>query len=425
MDRKNIIEALEKWNFWQQNIDTGVKRTRYLKEFLRLIKIPEVIAIVGVRRCGKSVLCYQILESLIKNQVPRENTLFINFEDPVFGETVSLNNLQEIFASYLEFKNPQGRIYLFLDEVQRVNNWERFVLSLYDSRQPVKIFVTGSNSRLLSDKISTLLTGRYLTQKIYPLDFKEFLEFRRVEVEKVISRPRILNLLREYLKFGGFPRVVLEKEVIIKNSLLQEYYNTIIEKDVILKNNLKSKTEIKDLALYLMSNIGSLISSYSLAKKIGISHQNIMSYLDFFEEALLINRIPKFDVNVKKQIYNPDKTFVIDSGLSRIAGFSFSENSGHYLENMVFNHYLSQGKKIYYWKNGGEVDFLIKEGLKIKELVNVCYSLKDSEVLSREVRSLREAGTLFKDAAKKIVFWEKDEEVSVPKGVQMVSVLEL
>ena len=125
------------------------------------------------------------------------------------------------------------------------------------------------------------------------------------------------------------------------------------------------------------------------------------------------------------QLCNPDKVFVVDSGLANIAGFSFGENIGHYLENLVFNHYLAHNKKVYYWRNKGEVDFVVKEGLKVRELINVCYSLKDKEVLDREIESLKEAGGHFKNATKKIVFWEAGGETPVSKEIKMIPVLEL
>jgi hypothetical protein len=340
------------------------------------------------------------------------------------GEEVSLDTLTKIFQAYIENKAPKGKIYLFLDEVQKVNQWERFVLSLYDSHQPVKIFVTGSSSKIFETNISTLLSGRYLVKKIFPLDFNEFLDFKKIKIRKIINKAIIYNLLRQYLKFGGFPRVVLEEDTTIKNYLLQEYYNSILEKDIILKNNIKNKTEIKNLSLYIMSNIGSLFSTYTTAKKLGISHQNINHYLNFFKDGFLISSISKFDYSVKKQIYNPDKLFVVDTGLSQIASFSFSENIGHYLENLVFQYFYQKNYQIYYWKNDVEVDFVIKKGIKIDKIINVSYLL-NQETIKRETKTLEKVGEIFPEAEKYLIYWEKTENLSVDKKIKLINIIDL
>lgn len=425
MDKQTIVENLQKWNFWNQDINTGVERKQYLKELEILLNIPEVIALIGVRRSGKSILCYQLLEKLIKiDKVPKQNTLFINFEDPFWGEKVSLTTLTDIYQAYLEDKAPKGKIYLFLDEVQKVEKWEKFVLSLYDSHQQVKVFVTGSNSSLLESNISTLLSGRYLIKKIFPLNFSEFLDFKNINLNMITNQAFIFNLLQEYLRYGGFPRVVLEKDITIKNYLLQEYYNSIIEKDIIFKNNIKNKVEVKNLALYIMSNVGSLFSTYATAKKLDIAHQNINNYLNFFEEAFLISRISKFDYSVKKQIYNPDKLFVVDTGLSQIAGFSFSENIGHYLENLVFQYYSQKRRQLYYWKNGTEIDFVIKEGIKSKKIINVCYSLNEITG-ERETTSFEKAKKIFPKVEKELIYWEKSEKFKNNRGIKLRRIIDL
>lgn len=425
IDKKTIIENLQKWNFWNQDIKTGIQRKQYLKQLEDLLKIPEIIVLLGVRRSGKSMICYQLLERLIKvYKIPRKNTLFINFEDPIWGEVVSLKTFYNIFQAYLETYNPQGKIYLFLDEIQKVNQWERLVLSLYDSQQPVKIFITGSSSSLLESNISTLLSGRYISKKVFPLNFKEFLNFKGLSQNKLIKRSVAFNLLKEYLNFGGFPRVVLEKQTTIKNYLLQEYYNSIIEKDIILKNNIKNKVEIKNLVLYILSNIGSLFSSYSVSKQLGISHQNINNYLSFFKDSFLIYSVEKFDYSVKKQIYNPDKLFVVDTGLSQIVGFSFSKNIGHYLENLVFQYYFQKNNQVYYWKNDVEVDFIIKKGVTLTKIINVCYFLNKNN-LEREIRSLEKAGEKFNKAEKELIYWEKSNEIEVNKDIKLINIIDL
>ena len=220
MDTSEIIETLNKWNFWNQKINTGFKRRLYLEKLNRYMKMPEIIALTGVRRSGKSTIVFQLIEGLIKEGINPENTLYINFEEPNFSNDLNLKFLAKIFDAYLEFYNSKDKIYLFLDEVQLVDKWERFVVSLYDRKVNIKIFITGSSSKLLKGEISTLLSGRYISEIVYPLSFKEFLDFKNVKYKPLIKSPKIYNYLREYVEFGGFPRVVIENEEYNKKIIL-------------------------------------------------------------------------------------------------------------------------------------------------------------------------------------------------------------
>lgn len=406
METQTILEHLKKWNFWTQDKQTGTQRTQYLTQLKPFIKIPEIIALIGLRRSGKSTICYQILEQLITQGVPRQNTLFINLEDPAWGEHIAVNTLQEMFQAYLEIHAPQGVVYVVLDEVQHVSRWERFVLSIYDSKQPVKFFITGSNSQLLQSNISNLLSGRYISKQVFPLNFQEFLQFKKISFEKIAS-PYVFHALREYIQYGGFPRVVLEENKDIKNALLQDYYNSIVERDIILRNNVRHKTELKDILLYVMSHITSCVSTYNLEKGMGVSSQTISAYLEYMEQAFLISRVKQYDQNVKKQIYNPDKVYVADTGLAHIAGFQFSPNIGRYMENAVFQHFHSQNKDIYYWQNGKEVDFVIRNGLMLSELIQVTYRLH-ADAWERETSALSLAAQQYPDAKKALIYWEDD-----------------
>jgi len=236
--------------------------------------------------------------------------------------------------------------------------------------------VTGSNSLVFASKLSTVLTGRMVRLTVAPLSFAEFKDFGGQNID-------------QYLRLGGFPRVVLEEDEGNKNDVLVSYYQDILENDVILRNSLKNKTKVKRLTLYLLSNAGNLVSTYALAKLLKLTDAEVGKYLDFLEEAYLISRTPLFSYSVKKQIYNPDKVFCVDTGLANTAGFAFSENKGRLLENLVFNHLVANKKQVYYWKNKEtEIDFVVQEGLDPAELINVTTTVDDEEVLQRELRSL-------------------------------------
>lgn len=405
MNTSEIISTLDKWNFWNQKIDTGFKRSFYLEKFEKYVKMPEIVALTGVRRSGKSTIILQIIEELSRKGVKAENTLYVNFEEPNFGSDLNLSFLGKIFEAYLEFYDPQGKIYLFLDEVQMVSGWEKFAASLYDRKANVKIFVTGSSSKLLQGEISTLLSGRYVSEIIYPLSFKEFLDFKNIKRAPLIKTPKLYNILREYIEFGGFPRIVTETEEYNKKVLLAEYFNSILERDILLRHKIKRAQDIREMTGFVLANISGQISTYRLEKDFGISSQNAKRYFEYFRESFLLQLVPFFSYSVKKQIYNPQKVFAIDTGLRNAVSFKFSEDIGKLLENVVLLEFLRKKQMPYYWEGGAEVDFLLRKGHQISELVNVCYLL-NKETLKRETQSLEKGLREFKNAKAKIIYWE-------------------
>lgn len=405
MDISEIISTLDKWNFWSQKIDTGFKRTLYLEKLNRYLKMPEIIALTGVRRSGKSTIILQLIKELITGGTKPENTLYINFEEPNFSGGLSLKFLSRIFDAYLEFYNPRGKIYLFLDEVQLVDGWERFVASLYDRKANVKIFITGSSSKLLKGEISTLLSGRYISEIIYPLSFKEFLNFKKAKYAPLIKTPKLYNFLREYAEFGGFPRAVIEKEKYNKKIILTEYFNSILERDILLRHKIKNAKDIREIASFVFTNISSRISSYKIKNSFGISTQNTKRYFDYFNEAFLMQFVPFFSYSVKKQIYNSQKIFSIDTGLRNAVSFKFSDDVGKLLENIVLIELLREKKEPYYWEGKNEIDFILRSGHRVSELINVCYALNKNS-LSREIKSLEEGLKEFQLSKATLIYWE-------------------
>ncbi len=407
MDISEIIKTLDKWNFWNQKIDTGIRRQFYLDELSRYLKMPEIVALTGVRRSGKSTIILQIIEGLIQDKkVNPKNTLYINFEEPSFGGGLNLELLIRVFDAYLEFYNPKGKIYLFLDEVQLVENWEKFVVSLYDRKANIKIFVTGSSSKLLQNEISTLLSGRYVSKIVYPLSFKEFLDFKKIKYSPLVKTPRLYNQLREYLEFGGFPRIVLEKNKHNKRILLAEYFNSIVERDIFLRHQIKNIKDVREIIGFVFANVSKQTSTYKLEKNFGISSQNIRRYFEYFNEAFLLQFATFFSYSVKKQIYNPQKVFSIDTGLRNAVSFKFGDDIGKLLENIVFMEFLRKKEQPYYWENGTEIDFLIRKGYQVSELFNVCYSLENKQTLEREIKSLEKGMEEFKKSKTKLIYWE-------------------
>lgn len=394
---------------------TELVKREIQKDIAPLLNQREIIIITGVRRGGKSSLMRLISNDLIeKYDILQDNILYLNFEDERFTY-FDINDFEQVYEIFLELYHPVGRKYFFLDEIQNVKGWEKWLNRLYEF-EDLKIFVTGSNATLLSSEIATALTGRNRQLIVYPFSFNEFLSLRSYSItEKDFylreKRLEIKRLFDEYLKLGGFPEVLK----ISDNTLLEQYLKDIIYRDVIARYSIRNIKEIKELTLFLASNIGTIQSYNNLREMINVKSLNtIKNYLEMLENVFLFFKIDLFSFSVKKQIYNPSKIYSVDSALSNAIAFKFSENIGHIYENIVFIELQRRNKEVFYWKSkrGREVDFVIKSGLKIDEAIQVCFSFTDKKTRDRELESLLSAkNELNVDNLVMITEDEKGEEV--------------
>lgn len=360
---------------------------------------PHVADIIGVRRCGKTYFMYQLISSLIESGTPRTNILYINLDDdrllPLNGDELRL--LVDTYREFYEV-SPKHKLYLFLDEIQNIPDWEKWIKSTYDRERHIKIVISGSNASLLSSEISTLLTGRHLTSRMFPFSFAEFLEAHEVKLDlKNLQYSKknieIKKRFNEYLEKGGFPEVIFYPS--IKHmELLQSYFEDIIHKDIISRHNLRSAQTLKQLSIFCISNISKAYTFNSLRKifanYIPLSTDVIINYLSYLEEAFLLFSVKHYDYSLKKQINKPRKLYCVDTGMVNAVSFRFSNNTGQLYENLVFLQLLRSNREIYYWQDdkGLEVDFVIKEGLKASQLIQVCSDISDADNRSREVNGL-------------------------------------
>jgi len=417
MKSSEIMEILLDWNFWKKEIDVGIERTYLINEIQRLSRIGEILVISGVRRSGKSTLILQFCKSLIQSGVAKENILIVNFEDPRFT-SLDLTLLNKIYECYLTELNPKKEHYVVLDEVQVVSQWEKFARFLRENKK-AHVIITGSSSKLLSSEYATVLAGRHVDMEVYPLSFKEFLRFNGIEIKgdlDIISRRHeIKRLIGEYLKWGGFPKPTLLKEERDKKELLANYFRDIITKDIAMRYKIKDIEKLEGLAKYYLSNIASLQSFNKIKNILNISIDTVERFSRYLSEAYLLFFVKKFSFSEKEQIANPKKVYCIDTGLRNAVGFTFMENLGKLMENAVFLELKKRGKEIFYWKGKGEVDFVIKEGTKIKELIQVCYDIEKEETKKREIDALVEAMEFFKLNNGKIITWDFEGEEKIGK----------
>jgi len=331
------------------------------------LTIPFAIILSGIRRCGKSTLLRQIMKTT-------NGKYYFNFEDPK-ATNFDLSDFQKLDELFYE-ELGQGNCYFF-DEIQNVEKWELFVRTMLDKGK--HFLITGSNASLLSKELGTRLTGRHLSQELFPFSYCEFLVFTSTKAGS--------ETFSQYLTRGGFPEYLRFG----RSEILQELLNDIIMRDIVVRHKLRSPKAIKEMALFLISNIGVEFSYNSLAKTFGLGSTNsAISFVSYLEDSYLLFTVPKFSYSLKKQSVNPKKIYVIDNGLADANSVSFSSNKGRMLENTVFLDLRRSGKEVFYFKEEKECDFIVKEENKITQAIQVCYNLNEDNK-SREIDGLIEA----------------------------------
>lgn len=408
---------VEQNTHWEGNLlNAGFPRMA-AEKLVKYIDIKQIIALIGVRRSGKSTIVRQLINFLIQEKnINPKNILFLNLESPLLNRFKNdPANLQMIFDEYLELAEPKGKVFVFLDEVQFFSDWQVFVKSLYE-KGDAKFFITGSNSQLLSAEMATLLSGRSITNDIYPFSFKEIVWIKNIGAKNAMEITRnegkLKKVFGEYLQNGGFPEIVIEKRKEIKKEILANYYKNILYQDIIPRFEVKKTKEIENLLLYLFSNIGQGYSYNSLSGFLKIHDKTIKEYIGFFEKSFLLFELSNYQYSLKKQENYPKKVYAIDNGFISAVSFSFSENYGRFLENAVFLGLLEAGKSVYYYLGKYECDFIVKEGRKITEAIQATKIL-DNNNEKRELRGLLEAMEKFNLKEGVIITGSQEEERNI------------
>jgi len=419
MEKRNLLEILNDWNFWKKELDTGKERRAYIERCLNFLKPNVVVAIIGVRRAGKSYIMRQMIKKLIKTGIEKKNILMVNFEDKRFVEFYP-KLLDEIYETYLEFLKPDEKQFIFLDEIHNTPKWERWVRTMQELGK-AKMVVSGSSAKLLSGELATVLTGRHLDVFVFPLSFKEFLHFKNLEIKDeldiVANKIEIKRFFNEYFEFGGFPEVVLSSE---KKQLLLTYFDDILTKDIEKRYELRKSEKLRALAKFYLTNISSTITFNSLKRFLDTTTNTIEKYSSYLEEANMIFFVKRFSFKVKEQEKSPRKVYSVDVGLANAVGFRFSENFGKVAENIVAielkkEEKLNPNVEIYYWKDyaGREVDFVLKEGLTLKQLIQVTYVSTKNEIKKREIKSLLKASKELKCKDLLVITWDYEGEEKI------------
>lgn len=361
--------------------------------------------ITGVRRCGKSVFSFLSLRD--------RDYAYINFDDEriVGVEAKDLNTILHLLhETYGNFR------FLLLDEIQNIEGWELFANRLL--RQEYNVIITGSNSKLLSKELATHLTGRCMSFEIYPFSFREYIKYFKINIGELPTTREIGNLkhnLLNYINLGGFPE---SYKVSNRKNYLKELYEMIISRDIVERYKVKFVRDLKEIAFYLISNFSSRIS-YNKIKNISNikSVHTIKNYLSYMEDAYLIIQLFPFSRKVKYQFMQPKKIYAIDTGVVEALYPGSLKNIGKAMENIVVLDLLRRRKKIYFYQTPqqNEVDFLVKEGINIEQLIQVTYASGKDEIEKREIKSLVKASDELKCKNLLIITWDYEDEIDREK----------
>ncbi len=378
---------------------------------LNELGLREIQIITGIRRCGKSTLLQTIINHLLE-QGNIKNILYINFDDPNYNEACNDPSSFYSILTAAEKLMSCNMEYLFLDEVQNVDAWEKYVKSVYDSKRFKKIFISGSNAELLKSNSAKLLTGRYIETHIYPLSFQEVVLNNNInnQYELIKQKPLVLNWVDNMLNFGGFPRIWEVEEDIVRRKILQSYYETILLKDCVANNKIRDVKAMMNLAHYLINNISNLYSYNSLHKALGSNETTIQNFIQVLQDAYLIEEIKNFSFSLKQKSKAKKKAYCIDNGLINATTFKFSKNYGKLLENLVFCELKKRYQKnIYFYNDQIECDFIVHDEERVA--IQVCYQL-DLESREREIRGLSTAMQHFAIPNGLIITYNQEERLA-------------
>lgn len=383
---ENAIDILKKWNPWEKEIEKGIIRGNYLKRIMPYLERKEVIVLKGIRRSGKSTIIKQLISELIKSGANKKQILYLNLEDYGFANNLTIELFDEVLEAYKLYSKNRGKVYFFIDEIQKIPFWEKWIRTKYDLNENIKFIVTGSSASLLSKELSTLLTGRNLSFTIMPLSFNEVIYFTKD-----------INL-EEYMAYGGFPEVVLEESKEKKAYLLQQYFEDILHKDIIDRYKIRNTKQLMDLARYLVSTSGSKVSINKLSKVFGIAKDTMQTYINYMIDAYLLFEVSYFSYSakVRHDVSKLPKLYCLDNGFVNMVNVKYSKNIGKMFENTVLIKLAEKYKEISYWEESeSEVDFIVE-----KNAINVT---SVDKMPKREFKGLEDFNKKFKGFTLRII----------------------
>ncbi len=390
---------------------------------IKIIDTKKIKSIIGPRRAGKTFFMYQKMKDIMKSGVKKEDILYLNFEDPRLIE-VNFKEVRDIIKLHWQLypESIKRELCIFVDEPQNIEKWETAIRSLHD--EGFDIFISGSSSKLLSKEISTSLRGRTMSYFILPFSFKEFLKMKKLKIDTLHlsskEKSLLLSLLEEYSELGGFPEIITETNMENKIRIINEYFDLIVYKDVIERYKIKNTQVIRWLIKSLAASFSKEFSIHKLylilkSRGIKLSKNTLYSYLSMLEDSMFVFFIPKFKHSLRKREFSINKAYLCDVGFAKLV--EITKDKGRKIENVVFLELFRHKKpltEIFYWSDGNnEVDFVLSKGVKVVQLIQVCYNIDDYDTKRRELKALLKASKELKCKNLVILTWDKETEESV------------
>lgn len=358
-----------------------IKREMYLKKLRDSYDSELIKIIVGVRRSGKSVLLTQIMYELLEKGIKEDHIIYINFEDYDYTDYTEPKKFNEYVKSKIQDKE---KYYLFFDEIQNVKDFEK-VINSFRATMNVSIFITGSNSKVLSGDLSTYLVGRYISIKIMPFTFAEYLELQK---EKGITKDKE-ELFLEYMEWGGMPQIYNTTSIQERKMYLRDLYNTAILKDIVERNSIKDVNLLNRVIQFIMENIGGVISANSITKflkgdNITTSVDTVLNYIEYINNSMIASKASRYNIRGKEVMTLLEKYYLVDLGLLQLKSTPIEKKVGGRLENIVYNELLARGYDVYIGKtDNGEIDFVV-DNFGDRFYIQVADYLSSDDVVKRE-----------------------------------------
>jgi len=396
-----------------------VMRPEYIKALSSMKNRREVIVLQGIRRSGKSSLLKLFIRELISNGVPSENIFFLNLEDYRLGTEKSVETLEQWVQSYLQRMAPKGNKFIFLDEIQEVPHFEKWVRTHYELNSEYHFILTGSSSSLLSGEFATLLTGRHLSVQVYPFSFHEFLEFQNsslaIKVDKMPPeeawRSEIFasfeSHLEKYLYQGGFPETTKQIEDQKNIALLQQYFEDVLYRDIAFRYSIRRVDTLQKLALYLVSNMANEINMSRIASLLGVTRKTVIDLINYLKTVYLVFTTSNFSFSLNERLNTtkPKKVYCIDNGLFSALKQTETRDVGKRVENLVFLHLRTNWQEeIFYWKGKVEIDFVLGNGFPINVTAQ-------DELEEQEINGLLYYMTQFNQPRGLLISWNHFTEI--------------
>ena len=396
---------------WSGKSYTNLQERSLYDILLNNLQTKHIQILTGIRRSGKSSLFRMIINQLMQHTKPK-SILLLNMDDPLYYEVWEKPALLYDLIEVAEKLTGEKIKYLFIDEAQAVKGWETFVKSVYDSEIFTKIFITGSNSSFLQNEYSTLLSGRYLDNKVFPYSFKEILLNSGINsfLDLSSQTPKVLSLLDDCLEWGCFPEIKALRSNDIKLNLLKSYFDSIIMKDCVSRYAIADVALFKKMLLYSVSNAGAVFSYKSLGTTIGNNENTVKKYINILNESYIIRDISNFAFSMRENVRSSHKIYVSDTGLMNAISYRFWDNLAKLFENFVFNELQKQNnEEITFVNNAGECDFLVKDGFDYQAF-QVCYQVTP-ENQKRECAGFEKMAKQINVSRKIILTYNQEQQI--------------